>query len=230
MNPEAFFKITYGLYVVSSEFAGKMNGFVSNTVFQITANPEQFAVACSKKNLTAELISKSGRFSFSILHQNAGKELMGTFGYKSGRDIDKFTGFNYKKGKTGVPILLDDCIAWFECELVETFDAETHLLFIGTVIDNALIDDTKAPLTYLYYRNNRKGKAPENAPTYVKPEIKQPMTTESYEYQCPACGYIYNAAEGDPDGGIAPGTSFEDLPDDWKCPLCGMDKSEFEKH
>lgn len=230
MNPEAFFKITYGLYVVSSEYGNKQNGFISNTVFQVTASPEQFAVACSKKNFTAELISKSGKFSFSVLQQDVRQEIIGTFGYKSGRDIDKFTGFNVKTGKTGVPVLMDDCIAWFECELVQTFDAGTHIIFIGTVVDYDLVDGSKEPLTYKYYREARKGKAPENAPTYIKPIKTEPVNTEKkYEYECPACGYIYDPAEGDPDGGIAPETPFEELPDNWKCPVCGMGKNEFEK-
>jgi len=229
MNPEAFFKITYGLYVVSSAWNGKLNGFISNTVFQVTASPEQFAVACSKKNFTSELISKSGKFSFTILHKDTVNELISTFGYKSGKDIDKFDSFHYKLGKTGVPILIDDCVAWFECELVQTFDAGTHLIFIGTVVDYDLVNESLEPLTYNYYRDARKGKAPENAPTYVKPEIKQTMKSDSEKYECPACGYIYDPADGDADGHIEPGTSFEDLPDNWKCPLCGMDKSEFYK-
>ena len=196
----------------------------------MTAVPEKFAVVCSKKNLTAELIAKSGKFSFSVLQQNARQDIIVTFGYKSGRDIEKFAGLNYKKGKTGVPILTDDCIAWFECELVQSFDAGTHLVFIGTVVDNDLIDGSKEPLTYNYYRETRKGKAPENAPTYIKPQISEPVKSENNaQYKCPACGYIYDPAEGDPDGGIAPGTPFEEIPDDWKCPICGMEKSEFEK-
>lgn len=49
------------------------------------------------------------------------------------------------------------------------------------------------------------------------------------KYECIVCGYIYDPAKGDPDNGIAPGTTFEDLPDDWVCPDCGVGKSEFEK-
>ncbi|MDR1847331.1 MAG: rubredoxin [Bacteroidales bacterium] len=47
-------------------------------------------------------------------------------------------------------------------------------------------------------------------------------------YECSACGYIYNPAVGDPENGIAPGTKFEDLPEDWTCPLCGLGKNAFE--
>ncbi|MDP4186758.1 MAG: rubredoxin [Bacteroidota bacterium] len=48
------------------------------------------------------------------------------------------------------------------------------------------------------------------------------------KYKCKVCGYIYDPKEGDTDNGIAPGTAFEDLPDDWVCPLCGVEKSDFE--
>ena len=229
MIPEAFFKITYGLYVVSTQYKGKLNGFISNTVFQVTASPEQFAVACSKKNFTADMISKSGKFSFSVLQKDARREIISTFGYKSGKNTDKFDGLFYKTGKMGVPILLDDCIAWFECELVQTFDAGTHLIFIGTVIDTDILNDDKEPLTYKYYREARNGKPPENAPTYVKPLTQQSMNTEKHEYVCPACGYIYEIAEGDSAGNIAQGTPFEELPDNWKCPICGLEKDEFNK-
>lgn len=229
MNPEAFFKITYGLYAVSSSFEGKMNGYISNTVFQVTANPEQFAIASSKNNFTTGLIKKSGFFSFAILQKDTRSEIIGTFGYKSGINTEKFSGVNYKKGKSGVPILLDDCIAWFECEVVQTCDTGTHILFIGRVIDYELIQENKDPLTYQYYRDVKKGKAPQNAPTYINPEKTQKMENVEYEYTCPACGYVYNVSDGDPDGHIKEGTSFEELPDDWRCPLCGMDKSEFIK-
>ncbi|WP_315166542.1 rubredoxin [Metaclostridioides mangenotii] len=49
------------------------------------------------------------------------------------------------------------------------------------------------------------------------------------KYICTACGYIYDPAVGDSDNGVAPGTKFEDIPDDWVCPLCGVPKSDFEK-
>ena len=231
MNVEAFFKITYGLYVVSSREGTKINGFISNTVFQVTADPPQIAIACSKNNLTAELIQKSRVFSISVLKKETRPELIGMFGYRSGRDLDKFTGFNYKIGKTGAPILLDDAIAWFDCEVVKITDAGTHLLFIGKVADGVLLNPDEDPLTYTFFREIRKGKAPKNAPTYIDPEklgavIKK---AELSAYICPACGYIYDPATGDPESGIKPGTGFEDLPGDWMCPSCGIEKKYFLK-
>jgi flavin reductase (DIM6/NTAB) family NADH-FMN oxidoreductase RutF/rubredoxin len=232
MNIETYFKITYGLYVVSSRIGEKMNGYISNTVFQVTAEPAQLAIVCSKNNFTAEMISQSKVVSISVLQKECSNETMGTFGYKSGRDIDKFSGMQYKTGKTGAPILLNDTIAWFECEVIQSFDVGTHIIFIGKVVDGETLNEDLDPLTYAYYREVKKGKAPKNAPTYIDPEkmakkIESAISTN--RYKCTACGHVYDPAEGDPDNNIPPGTAFEDLPSDWTCPICGVDKSFFEK-
>lgn len=231
MNIEAYFKITYGLYVVSSVLDDKLNGYISNTVFQVTAEPARFAIACSKNNYTAGMIQKSNIFTVSALQKETRADIIGTFGYRSGKDTDKFSKFNYRKGKTGAPVLLDDTLAWFECEVIQTIDAGSHLLFIGNVVDGDLLNGEGDPLTYAYYREVKKGKAPKNAPTYIDPEkLKQKIPAEvGDKYYCTACGYVYDPALGDPDRGIAPGTRFEDLPDDWVCPVCGTEKIDFAK-
>jgi flavin reductase (DIM6/NTAB) family NADH-FMN oxidoreductase RutF/rubredoxin len=231
MNLETYFKITYGLYVVSTRMGNKLNGFISNTVFQVTADPAQLAIVCSKNNFTAEMISQSKIASISVLQKDCSSETMGTFGYKSGRDVDKFSGMHYKTGKTGAPVLLNDTIAWFECEVIQTFDVGTHYIFIAKVIDGEILNDALEPLTYAYYREVKKGKAPKNAPTYIDPEklIKDTKALVQDRYKCSACGYMYDSEYGDTDHNIPAGTSFEDLPPDWCCPVCGVDKSFFEK-
>lgn len=231
MNIEAFFKLTYGLYVVSSASKGKLNGYVSNTVFQVTAEPPQIAIACSKNNLTTDLIQQSQVFSVSVLEKDVNADVIGNFGYKSGKEIEKFSNANYISGKNGIPILLDNTIATFECEVVQQLDVGSHLLFIGKVTESELLKADADPLTYAWYREVRKGKAPKNAPTYIAPEklIKPATTTASYENYCTACGFVYNPEFGDPDSGIAPGTPFEEIPYSWVCPVCGAEKSDFTK-
>lgn len=229
MHVDDLFKITYGLYVVSSVNGRKENGYISNTVFQVTSKPVQLAVACSKNNFTAELIIQSKLFSISALEKNTKSELIATFGYKSGVNTDKFLNVKYKKGKTGVPILLEDTLAWFECELTQTIDIDSHLIFIGKLIDSDILDNVFEPLTYTYYRDVKKGKAPKNAPTYVEMESTSKDLTNKELYYCPTCGYIYDQDKGDPDGGIAPGTKFEDIADNWVCPVCGTEKADFIK-
>lgn len=226
---EALFKVSYGLYIVSSGNKEIRNGFISNTVFQVTAEPPKFAACCSKDNYTAEIIQKTGAFSVSILNQDTNSQLIGKFGYKSGRDTNKFEGTDFITRETGVPIVLNDTIAWLECEVKDTLDVGTHLLFIGEVIQSEILDKEAEPLTYDWYRKVKKGMAPKNAPTYVdKSKLEQKETKDSKVlYRCPACGYIYDPDKGDPTSGIEPGTSFEDLPDNWLCPLCGTEKGDF---
>lgn len=227
MNYEAYFKISYGLFVIGTQYDGKANGYIANTAFQVTAEPPKLAISCNKDNYSAEMIKKSKSFSISVLSINSKPEIIGTFGYKSGKDIDKFSAFKYQTGKTNSPILTEDCIAFFECELVDTFDVGSHYIFIGEVIDGDVLDESQEPITYAFYRNVRKGVAPKNAPTYID-KSKTEKTKQSDSYKCIVCGYLYNPENGDPEGGIAPGTKFEDIPDDWTCPLCGASKDVFE--
>jgi flavin reductase (DIM6/NTAB) family NADH-FMN oxidoreductase RutF/rubredoxin len=231
MNIEAYFKVTYGLYVVSSVLKDKINGYISNTVFQVTAEPARFAIACSKNNHTTKMIRKSGVFSISVLKKETGPDIIGTFGYRSGKDTDKFSSFKYKTGSTGAPILLADTIAWFECKVDQTVDTGTHLLFVGKVVDCDLPDEAGEPLTYAYYREVKKGKAPKNAPTYIDIEKhnQEMLQAKAELYYCPACGYVYDPSIGDPDHGIPAGTKFGDLPSDWVCPVCGTEKIDFVK-
>ena len=171
MDLQAFFKISYGLYIVSACHDLRLNGYISNTVFQVTAEPAQLATCCSKQNLTCELITASKSFSISVLGQSAPATLFGLFGYKSGKDVNKFEKVNYQTGLTGSPIVLDNCIAYFECRVIQTVDLGTHLLFIGKVVESQQLKVDDVPMTYDYYREVRKGKAPKNAPTYVDPSL-----------------------------------------------------------
>lgn len=234
MNTEAFFKITYGLYIVSSGNSSVKSGYIANTAFQVTSEPPQVAIACNKDNFTSSLIDENKAFSISILQQESSPEIIGLFGYKSGKDNDKFINTKHIIGSTGVPIVTEESIAWFECKLVNQFDVGTHIIYIGEIIENELLVADGDPLTYDYYRNVKKGKAPKNAPTYIKPEkdLKKEKQESDVDlgpkYQCLVCDHIYDPIEGDPDGGIEPGTPFEDIPDDWICPVCGAEKSDFE--
>jgi rubredoxin/flavin reductase (DIM6/NTAB) family NADH-FMN oxidoreductase RutF len=236
MDIEAFFKISYGLYIVSSKDGSNYNGHISNTVFQITADPPRFAIASHKDNLTTSYIQKSRLFSISILQEDIRLDFFGPWGFKSGRTIDKFKGTSYKLGKTGVPIVLDKTIAYIECEVTDQVDTGTHILFIGRVVESEILTPGVNPLTYRHYREDIKGLSPQNSPTFI-PDIKEkiihheppiPLPPDKpAQYQCSVCGYIYDPEEGDPHAGIAPGTAFEDIPDDWTCPICGVSKKDF---
>lgn len=221
INFEAFFKITYGLFIVSSGDKTHGNGFISNTVFQVTADPPRFAVCCSKNNFTAGFITRTGAFSVSILEQETSPEIMGRFGFKSGKDFDKMEGMSVMYGEKGVPIVLNSSIAYLECKVIQTVDTGTHLMFIGDLIQSAVLDNTKEPLTYLYYRQVKKGFAPKNAPTYIDKTKLEPAKPEGTFkiYKCAACGHVYDEEKEE--------VKFSDLPDSWVCPVCGSEKSDF---
>ena len=233
MNIEAFLKVSYGLYIIGAGYKGKLSGYVANTAFQVTANPARFAISCSKDNYTFDIIRKSGAFSISVLEKYDSSEMIGLFGYKSTSDVDKFKNINFITGETGSPIVLESCMTWFECKVEQEIVLDTHVIIIGKMISNDLIDVAKEPLTYAYYRDVKKGMAPKNAPTYIDKKVdadkKELLKSESGgdAYSCDLCGYEYDPAEGDTDNGIPPGTPFEDLPDDWTCPVCGAETEDF---
>lgn len=229
INLKALHKITYGLYVVCSKSGGKANGQIANAIFQITSEPPTIAISINKKNLTHELIEKSKVFTISVLSEETPMTLIGTFGFKCGRDINKITGVNCKNGISKIPIVLEYSIAYIEAEVFNSVDVGTHTIFIGRVIDCDIIDDKK-PMTYDYYHKVKGGLSPKTAPTYIANDKNKKMEEEKMDkYVCTVCGWIYDPEKGDPDGNIKPGTKFEDIPDDWVCPVCGAAKSDFEK-
>ena len=228
MNRAALHKISYGLYVVTSGQDGKFNGQIANSMFQVTANPATVAISINKENYTHGLIELSRKFVVSILAQSAPMKLIGLFGFKSGRDVNKLQNIKTKTGTTNVPIVLENAVAYIEAELEKELDCGTHTIFVGNVVDGDVISDEE-PMTYAYYQQVKGGKSPKTAPTYVKDEPAASAPLAGPRYVCSVCGYVYDPAKGDPDSGIAPGTRFEDIPDSWTCPVCGADKSKFEK-
>lgn len=229
MDISAFYKISYGLYIVSSGKDEEKNGYIANTVFQVTAEPPQFAISCNKDNLTAAIISKSGYFSVSVLEKETPASLMGLFGFQSGKTANKFKQTEHITTGNGTPVVTQASVAWFECKVTQKVDVGTHILFIGEILDAKLLDEAKEPLTYAWYREVKKGVAPKNAPTHIQENVSEKNAKPGMKkYKCLVCGHIYDPAEGDPDAGIPPGTPFSDLPDAWQCPVCGVSKDNFE--
>lgn len=235
MDNKVLYKISYGLYVVTSVKGDKLNGQIANTVFQVTSDPPTVAVSINKDNLTHEFIQDSGMFAASILAKEVPMTTIGHFGFKSGRELDKFKDVKYKLGISGCPIVLDNTVGCIEAEVIGSLDCTTHTIFLGKVIDAAMMSDAE-PMTYAYYHQVKGGKAPKMAPTHIEEELKQEPKDEPKKveknmdkYVCTICGYVYDPEVGDPDSGVVPGTAFEDIPDDWVCPICGASKSDFEK-
>jgi len=231
LDLESLFKLNYGMCIVSSKKNNKFNGCIVNTVFQLTPEPPMVAASINRQCLTHEYITDSKVFTVSILSQEAPMSFIGSFGFKSGRDTDKFKGVNCKIGRTGVPIILDNTVAFLEAEVAESIDVITHTLFIAKIVACETLDEDAEPMTYNYYRDIKHGRTPKTAATYikVKPKVKLKEGGKNMKkYKCLICGYVYDPAVGDPENGVAAGTAFEDLPDNWVCPECGAGKDEFE--
>ena len=225
MDLKALYKLGYGLYVVSSIKGSRRNGQIANTVFQITSEPPTIAVSINKNNLTHQFITESKVLSVSVLSQDTPLSFIGRFGFKSGRDVDKLEGINYKIGETGAPVVIDNTLAYLEAKVNKEVDVGTHTIFIGELVGAEVIKEGE-PMTYAYYHQVKRGTTPKTAPSYVEEKKEAPKMAK---YKCTVCGYIYDPELGDPDGGIKPGTPFEKIPDDWVCPVCGAAKSEFER-
>jgi len=251
MKYKAFHKLAYGLYIIACELEGKKYGYIGNTAFQVTSEPPRIAISCNKKNTTTDKIIESNSFSLSVLKQEASSSIIGEFGFMSGDTMDKFKNVEIQTAATGAPIVVDSSVAWFDCEVISTHDVGSHILIIGEVKDSDVISDEE-PLTYEYYREKYKMLAPKNAPTYIdkqkldeekaeEKEVEKPkkQTEETQPkkekeeaggtYTCKICGFQYNPDEGDPTAGIPPETPFEDLPEDYKCPICNAGKEYFNE-
>jgi len=167
MNPRALHKISYGLYIVSSIKGDKINGQIANALIQITSEPQTIAVSINKTNLTHEYMTQSHVCTISVLNQDTPMPFIGTFGFKSGRNINKFQDVNYKAGVTKAPIVLDNTLAYIEARIIDKVNVETHTIFIGKVEDAEILSQEK-PMTYEYYHQVKGGFSPKTAPTYSR--------------------------------------------------------------
>jgi len=210
MNKNAVRSLSYGVYIISTWDQGRPTGCTANSAMQITSDPATIAISINHSNYTNECIKKNGRFAISVLSEQSDPQIIGIFGFQSGRSVNKFESVPFEV-KGYMPVVKDSC-AFIACEVIDTMETETHTVFLGKVTDMDLMKDG-TPMTYAYYHNVVKGKSPKTAPTYVPEEEKA-----AEKYVCGICGYIY---EGE--------TPFEELPDDYKCPICKQPKSVFKK-
>lgn len=215
MNKEILRDISYGMYTVTTKENDKKVGCFVNTLVQITSDGI-ISVSLNKENYTNEVLKRTKEFSVSIISEDSPKEVIGNFGYKSSRDTDKFEGIAYEEIE-GLPVVTDKVCGYIICDLINVVDAGTHDIFIGKIKKMDKLNDL-TPMTYKYYHEVLKGKAPKTAPSYIEDKTEE---TPSSKYRCTVCGYIYDDAKE--------AIKFEDLPDTWTCPMCGMPKDVFEK-
>jgi len=212
MDPTAYFKFTYGLFVAGVEYEGKRNGCIINTATQATSEPGRVLATMMKSNLTTELILKKKSLTISVLGIDCPLDMIGHFGMNKGREKDKFADVAFETDALGNPYILSGVIARFHCKVEQAIDLDSHYLFVCAVEDCVSLGDAE-PITYAEYRRLKAGGAP-----------KQPATAAANtaptqgRWVCSVCHYVYDGE-----------TPFESLPADWTCPVCKRGKEVFVK-
>ena len=211
MDNAAFFKIGYGLYVVTTREGNRDNGMICNTVVQVSTSPLRLAVSISKHNHTHDTVNTTGVMNVNVLAESAPFDLFKRFGFQSGKTVDKFKDFAFTRGANGLAVLERDVNAVFELSVTHYVDLGSHGLFVCDVTDARELSSAET-MTYSYYH------------AHVKPQPAAqaaPAKGEAKKWVCKICGYVYDPEEN---GGVA----FEDLPEDWLCPWCKHPKQDFE--
>lgn len=211
IDKQVFRNISYGMYLVTTNNK-KKNGCIINTLTQITSENPIISISINKNNFTNNEIKESKKFAVSILSVDTDSEVISNFGYKTGNEVDKFESVEYEE-ISNLPVITKNMVSYLICEVINVIDCETHDIFLGRVIETKNINNIE-PMTYKYYHEVRKGTSPKNAPTFIE-EKKEDA------YRCPICGYIHDNAKEE--------IKFEDLSEDWVCPLCKAPKKVFEK-
>lgn len=204
--------LSYGMYLVSSK-KDKNVGCIINTLCQITSGDDPIiTISLNKDNYTNQVIKNSKKFAVSILSEETPKEVIGTFGFSSSKEIDKFEKVEYEEVNS-LPIVKEKSCGYVICDVIDIVDCNTHDIFIARVIDGDKKNEF-VPMTYRYYHEVIKGKAPKKAPTYVEEKIEKKTTESGKEvWICTVCGYVH---EGE-------------LPEEYKCPICGVERELFKR-
>ena len=198
------YKLSYGLFVLTAKDEEKDNGCIINTAIQASSMPNQLSICVNKANLTHDMIVKTGKFTVSVISQDAGFDLFKHFGFQSGKDVDKFKNFEKcKRGENSIYYITEGTNAYISVNVSKTEDLGSHTMFIGEITDMEVLSETPS-VTYDYYLKNIKPQ-PENVGT---------TTDGKTIWRCTICGYEYVG---------------EELPEDFVCPLCKHPASDFEK-
>ncbi len=204
MDKKAMYKLSYGLFVLTAKDEEKDNGCIINTAIQASSMPNQLSICVNKPNLTHDMIVKTGKFTVSVISQDAGFDLFKHFGFQSGKDVDKFKNFEKcKRGENSIYYITEGTNAYISVNVSKTEDLGSHTMFIGEITDMEVLSETPS-VTYDYYLKNIKPQ-PENVGT---------TTDGKTIWRCTICGYEYVG---------------EELPEDFVCPLCKHPASDFEK-
>ena len=175
MDNTAFFKLSYGLFVVTAHEGDKDNGCITNTVVQQTTTPNRISVTINKNNYTHDMIKRTGVFNVSVLSEKAKFETFKHWGFQSGKDVDKTVDITYFRLENGVLYIVDGVNAVMCAKVEQEVDLGTHTMFIAEVTD-AFSTEEDSSATYAFYHKN------------IKPA---PQQAKKKGWICTVCGYIY---------------------------------------
>ncbi len=218
MDESALFKLTHGLYVLGAvEGNGRLCGSVVDAVMQVANKPLVIALSCHNNSYTKSVIEQSGKFSLSVLCKNVEPFVVANFGFQSSRDVEKWGNVDYNI-KDGLPYLKQN-LAEISAKVLQTIAYDSNTLFLAEVIDSSNTDCGE-PLTYNNYRDYFKNDVIKSFNDFKQQKEKEKAMAEDTKkkWVCTVCQYVY-------DGDVP----FEDLPDDYVCPVCGVGKDMFEQ-
>ncbi len=155
---QTLFQVTHGLYILTAEHEGRLNGQCLDALMQVTNTPPRIAIGINKHSLTHEMIAATGRFVANVLDREDEHcpEVIRHFGFQSGRTVDKFAETPHELGESGIPIL-PKAKAFYECRVIPemTRDLGTHTLFVA-LVERAGMREDGEPLTYNEYRKTMR--------------------------------------------------------------------------
>jgi len=213
MDVTALHRLSYGLYIVGVKTPNGFGGCVVDAVAQVASgNPPSLILSSMKGNYTNERIKAEGEFTLSVLAEDANPFVVAIFGFQSARTADKWSHVPHDF-KDGLPVL-KEAAAWLRCRVTEAKELSTHTLFICQITDAWNSAAQAKPLIFANYQKTMKNDAVEAFKAF-KAGDKVPETRPTP--RCSICGYAYAYA-----------VPLEQLPADWKCPVCGVGKDKFE--
>ena len=221
IDRKAFRSLSSGLYLITAKAGDVRCGCVVNTLVQVASEPATLSVSLNKENATTAAVRQAGRFTASCLSEQADMQLIGTFGFHTSTELDKFAQHASARDEAGMPYVAEQCCAWFSAKVVSELDLGTHVLFVGEVQECAKVADAAAPMTYAFYHQVKGGKTPPKASSYLGEEQPAVASVQSngdeqpkVAWRCTICGHM---------------EYVDELPDDFVCPVCGVGKEFFER-
>lgn len=166
MKKEAFYDMSYGLYIITSKYEEQFAGCIVNTVTQATAEEKpKLIVIVNKENTTNQIMKKAKKVNISVLSQNADMLLIGRFGFRNSKEYDKLKDTKHILGKNNIPVITESVVSYVETNIIEEIDCGTHTVFVLEATEADTLSEEK-PLTYQYYHEVIKGKTPPKASSF----------------------------------------------------------------